>query len=494
MHLLSKITRVSTLVFSLLGAAYPLFGQKYELPSAQTAVPINGNTEILRQMSQAVSSIAETSRKALVFVSVSKTMKNAPLMIDPFEFFFGPGPGGPSAPQRERPKQEGLGSGFFIDLSKGYLLTNNHVIEGADTISLKLANGEVHDGKVIGRDANTDIAVVEVVGDFKKEGLSALVLGDSDAILPGSFVLALGAPFGLESSTSFGVISAIGRGNLQITRLGDFIQTDAAINPGNSGGPLISMDGKVIGINTAIASRSGAYNGVGFTVPSNLVRNVAASLINDGSVQRGYIGVYFDPLREDWVDSLKLPKNTVGSIISKVAPGGPADKAGLESGDVIITINNRTLKDGEELVNIIGFMKPGDKAHVQYYRQGKKQDTTIVIGAYPGAESLAAAGEPGAKASNPYGITATPLTEALRREYQIESHAGLVITNVTENSPAQRAMLRSGDVILAVNGKKVTNQQALDSILKNEKKMVLLHVERQGAMYFLSLKRSDANG
>lgn len=468
----------------------------YDLPPINTPVQLQSNTEILKQISTAVSAIAESSKKALVFVSVSKTITGGPQIVDPFEFFFGPGP---QRRPRELPKQEGLGSGFFIDLEKGYLLTNNHVIDGADKIELKLANGETYAGKVIGRDPNTDIAVVEVADNkFKREGLEALILGDSNSITEGSFVVALGAPFGLEASISFGVVSAIGRGNLQITKLGDFIQTDAAINPGNSGGPLIGVDGKVVGINTAIFSRSGAYNGIGFSVPSNLVRKIATSLINEGSVERGYIGVVFEPFKEEWAESLKIPKGTIGSIITKVVEGGPADRAGLEAGDVIVAINGANLKNSSELVNIIGFLKPNEKAKIDYYRSGSRKSTVVTIGRYPGSEQLASEQREDEKGSmnagNPYGIVAEPVSARLQNMYKFESKQGLVITALEENSPAAQARLMQGDVILAVNGKKVLNSSELNKILNSEKKMVLLHVERQGTMFFVSLKREEKNG
>ena len=460
---------------------------EYQLPSQDTKVQLGASTEVLAQISSAVSAIAASSKKALVFVSVARTMQSGPGTIHPFDFFFGPDP---RRQPRKPPRQEGVGSGFFIDLAKGYLLTNNHVIEGADTIGLKLANGETYDGKVIGRDANTDIAVVQVVKkDFNRQGLAALVLGNSDKTREGSFVVALGAPFGLESSISFGVVSAVGRGNLSITTLGDFIQTDAAINPGNSGGPLLGVDGRVVGINTAIASKSGGYSGIGFAVPSNLVRTIAASLVNDGGVQRGYIGIYFEPLQDEWAESLKIPKGTEGAIISKVVPGGPADKAGLESGDVIIKLDNRPLQQGRELSNLVGFRKPGDKVRVDYYRSGKLSSTTLVIDAFPGAAKQIAKNKLDKPADNPFGMATQELDEGLKRRFKIDSPAGVVIVGLDAGSVAAQAMLQPGDVILAANGTKVSSPAALNKILQQQKKMVLLHIERRGSRFFVSLNR-----
>ncbi|NDA64023.1 MAG: hypothetical protein EBX50_18650, partial [Chitinophagia bacterium] len=270
----------------------------YSLPS-NSEKPLNDeNIVALQKISKGVSTVAKHAEKAVVFVSVYKTVRGLPPgMIDPFEFFFG----NPGMPRRGEPKQqrreEGLGSGFIIDLNQGYIMTNNHVVQDADEIQLKFPNGDTHEAKIVGRDPNTDIAIVQIKErSFNKNGLSQLVLGNSDDVDVGDFAVAVGAPYGLEASVSFGIISAIGRGSLSITQMGNFIQTDAAINPGNSGGPLLNATGQVIGVNTAIYSRSGGYNGIGFAVPSNLARRIAEQLIGGGKVTRGYIGVGLQPI------------------------------------------------------------------------------------------------------------------------------------------------------------------------------------------------------
>ena len=278
----------------------------YQIPPSSTSSKIENKTNLLKKISSEISAISEEANRALVFVSVSKSVKtnfNDPL----FEFFFGP-----RKPNQPLPKQKGLGSGFFIDLNKGYVLTNNHVIDGADEISLKLANDESYDAKVIGRDANTDVAVVQIKDKkFSRKSLSSLVLSDMGDVEVGGLVLAFGAPFSLKSSTTLGIVSAMHRGSLQITDLGNFLQTDAAINPGNSGGPLLGMDGRVVGINTAIASSTGAYNGVGFAIPADLVRDVATRLINHGKVERGYLGVAFSSSSQRMAGKSKASKRFV---------------------------------------------------------------------------------------------------------------------------------------------------------------------------------------
>jgi serine protease Do len=472
---MKKRVFVSTILINALFT--PL--QAYTLTPPTTPVPLSAPVELLKQMSREVATISETAKKALVFVSVSKTVQ-PPEEMDPFEYFFGPHQH-QRPRQKEIPKQEGLGSGFFIDLEKGYLLTNNHVIDGADKIELKLANGHKTSAKLVGRDPNTDIAVLEI-GDknFPRNGLLALVLGDSDLLADGSFVIALGAPFGLESSVSFGIISALKRGSLQITTLGDFLQSDAAINPGNSGGPLVGVDGRVVGMNTAIASRSGANNGIGFAVPANLVRKIATNLINDGSVARGYVGVMLSSLQEGWADSLNLPKNTEGAILAEVVEGGPASAAGLEPGDVIIGINGQKITNPLDLTNIIGFMKPKEKATIEFFREGNRKTATVIIAPFPGAEQAPTLSNnwKNEKSGNKYGLFLEDLTENSRKKFGFQSKQGLVIKGVNPDSAAAEAGLRTGDLILSINGKKITSLAQGQSLLSQKARLILLHIER----------------
>ncbi|MEZ4742693.1 MAG: Do family serine endopeptidase [Bdellovibrionota bacterium] len=484
-HLLFSTTKIFFGIFLILTSSV---GIAYQLPSADSKSFIGNNSdiEVLQKMSKGVAAIAGSAKKALVFVSVSKTSKAAPLgMVDPFDFFFGPG-GRRQEPQR---KQEGLGSGFFVDLQKGYILTNNHVVEGADEITLKLANGKTYDGIVVGRDKNTDVAVVQVKDkSFKRDGLNELVIANSKKLSEGDFVIALGAPFGLEASISFGVVSALGRKNLHITQLGNFIQTDAAINPGNSGGPLIDMDGKVVGINTAIYSRSGGYAGIGFAVPSNLVREIAQRLINDGKIQRGYIGVALQPLDDSLASSLSLPKNTTGSLVTKVVKGAPADKAGIEPGDVIVKVDNVEIKEDSDLVNTIGLKQPGDKASLTYFRNGKKKTTNVSIGSWGNSEDDEQLSKGKQQKSNQFGLSIGDISQRDRQQYQIESKSGAVINSVDPDSPADKVGLRQGDVVVSVNGRQVKNANDLRKHLQGGKRL-LLRVERQGEYFFVPLKK-----
>lgn len=349
----------------------------YSLPDSNTRVVVDSSMDIFKKLEQESVALTKASKPALVFVSISKEIDYGSMgMLDLSELF-----GGRGSRRRAPQKQEGTGSGYFIDLDKGYILTNNHVIDGADEITLKVANGNSYKGKVVGSDPNTDIAVIQVESGFDRKGLSHLVLADSDQVKSGSFVWGLGNPLALESSVSFGVISATGRGSLSITTFGDFLQTDTAINPGNSGGPLINVEGKVVGMNTAIFSQSGGSTGIGFAVPSNLVRRVATNLIN-GESETGYIGVFFHPqdIDQEFRSALGLKDGTKGVLVTKVIKGGPADKGGLQARDVVTSVNGKKVENWRDFRNQIGLMVPGTKAKLDIIRSGKSQTMSLVIG------------------------------------------------------------------------------------------------------------------
>ena len=472
------------------------------------------NLQTLQKLSKGVATIAQRANEAIVFVSVYKTVQGMPFdQVDPFEFFFGPnGPGGQGgqldpqnprgrggrpngrgeAPQR---REGGLGSGFFFDLEKGYILTNNHVVQDADEIQLKLANGETYEGKIVGRDKNTDIAVVQVKDkSFNKKGLGELDFGDSDKMSVGDFVVALGAPYGLEASLSFGVVSAIGRGNLDITKLGNFIQTDAAINPGNSGGPLLDMSAHVIGINTAIYSRTGSYNGIGFAVPANLGRRVAEQLVNEGRVPRGYMGVALQAIDPELHKSLGLAREVTGSLVARVVKGGPGDKGGLQPGDVIISLNSKSVKTDSDIVNTIGLMKPATKAEMTIIRDGKKKNLTVTVEKWPDEfdDQGLSRGEQGSSKpgkATPFGMSVSKVSPTLRERYRFESETGVVITEVKPDSPAARAGLQPGDVILQANNKAIRDADAFAQSSKDPSSRMLLRIERSGQYFFVPLRK-----
>lgn len=463
----------------------------YSLPDNPHPIEKIENTETLQRMSKGIASIAKQANQAIVFVSVYKTAEGLPRgTVDPFEFFFGPGrkyPGEQEQPQR---REGGLGSGFFVDLEKGYIITNNHVVQSADEIQLKLSNGLTYEGTIVGRDQNTDIAVVQVKDPkFNRKGLTALNIGNSDQVEVGDFVVALGAPFGLEASLSFGVVSALGRGNLDITKLGNFIQTDAAINPGNSGGPLMDTSGKVIGVNTAIYSRSGAYNGIGFAVPSNLVKNVAEQLVTTGYIKRGYLGVYLQPFDDDLRGGLNLPDSVKGgALVARVAGGSPADKAGITPGDVVSAVNGTDMKNSSEIVNTIGLMKPGSTVEMAVWRDGKRKDVKVNIGQHPDddtSNNKTVAVQP--DKDLPFGMNIANRTKDLASKFGITSKSGAVVTQVQRDGAAERSGLKPGDIILKADGKKVDSADSFRKITQGKSK-VLVWIERATEFYFVQLR------
>lgn len=485
-----KKLRQTMLSFAVLwiSAAPQIFA--YSLPS-NSEKPLNDeNIVALQKISKGVSTVAKHAEKAVVFVSVYKTVRGLPPgMIDPFEFFFG----NPGMPRRGEPKQqrreEGLGSGFVIDLNQGYIMTNNHVVQDADEIQLKFPNGDTHEAKIVGRDPNTDIAIVQIKDrSFNKNGLSQLVLGNSDDVNVGDFAVAVGAPYGLEASVSFGIISAIGRGSLSITQMGNFIQTDAAINPGNSGGPLLNASGQVIGVNTAIYSRSGGYNGIGFAVPSNLARRIAEQLIGGGKVTRGYIGVGLQPIDSELQKSLNLPKDAGGTLVARVVDGGPADKAGIEPGDVITSVNKKPVRSESEAINAIGLMAPGSTATITIVRNGKTRELSTRIGEYPSDDAQLAKSKGNSRDEIAFGLTLQKLAPEKRQRFNLDSKQGLLITSVAESSEGERVGLQTGDLIIAVNNKPVSEIQAFKSLIKQSGNRVLLRIERSGQYFFVPLR------
>ncbi|MDQ3234890.1 MAG: Do family serine endopeptidase [Pseudobdellovibrionaceae bacterium] len=501
--MLSK--KFSLTFFSAAFYSSTLVAAPYQFPTPDRD-KYSDNVRSLQLISSGVAELSQAAAKGVVLISISKIVKGHPYYeMDPFDFFFGPRfrQQQPNAPEQRQKQQAGVGSGFIVDLDKGYIITNNHVIEGADEISLKLGNGETYTGKVLGGDKNTDVALVQITDKFKRDGLAELSIGNSDNVRVGEFVIALGAPFGLEFSQSFGAVSATSRGNLNITSLGNFIQTDAAINPGNSGGPLINMEGLVIGMNTAIFSRSGASAGIGFAVPSNLVKSIAEQLVNKGKVARGYLGVQLSPqeLDEELLNGLNLPKGTRGALVAKVEKGTPAARAGLESGDVITEVGGRPVHSGQELSNIVGLSPPAAKVPVSFYRGGKLQNTTVTLGDFEQDNLVArrdnsspnqAPGGNTSPAEFQAGLKLEPLNKQKHAQYVeqfgIESASGLLVLDVDPSSKARASGIRPGDVLLKANQTQLKSTKDLVEVFKSSNK-VLLQLERSGNILFASIRK-----
>ncbi len=427
----------------------------------------------------------EKAAPSVVYVYTTKRIKIR--QIEPFPFFddpflrrfFGLPPSGPI--ERE---EHGLGSGVIVS-EDGYILTNNHVVENADEIEVRVGEKR-YKAKVVGTDPPTDVAVLKI----KATGLPAITITDSDHLKVGDIVLAIGNPFGVGKTVTMGIVSALGRTSLGITQYENFIQTDAAINPGNSGGALIDVKGRLVGINTAIFTRTGEYAGIGFAIPINLARSVMESLIKYGKVNRGYLGVYIQPLTEDLAKAFGI-KETKGAVIAEVVQGTPAAKAGLKPGDVIVAINGQPVQDAAHLRIKVAETPPGTKVRLTIIRNGKKRDVEVTLGALKQG-GLASQGQPSVGAGSDLldGVVVDDLTVQNRREYRIPATVqGALVVEVSPDCLAYKAGLRPGDVILEINHKRVRNaQEAVDAAQQIQGNMVLLRVWSRGVTHFIVIR------
>jgi len=407
------------------------------------------NLNTLRETGQAFSSIAKRCSPAVVFIKVEKKLSNAPVYqgIPPefFRHFFG-------NPQQFQPQQSpiqiGQGTGFIIS-QDGYILTNNHVVSGADKILVTLNDAQELNATVVGADKHSDVAVIKI----KKTGLPFLKLGDSDVLQVGEWVVAVGNPFGLSHTITAGIVSAKGRSSVGLTDYENFIQTDAAINPGNSGGPLINLDGKVVGINTAIYSRNGGYMGIGFAIPINMAKLIKNQLIDHGSVNRAYLGVLIQNITPDLADGFSLKINK-GVLISNVQDNSPAKKAGLKRGDIVIKLNGKKVDKVATFRNHIALMPPKTKINLTVIRDTKKININVTLGALSGADSIVSI-----------------QSELSRFGFDVkDAKHGVVISKVISGSIAERVGLKVGMVILEVQRQDVDSVKSFKNIISKLKK------------------------
>ena len=387
---------------------------------------------------------------------------------DFFRRFFG----APRPPQKPTP-QRSQGSGFFVS-PDGDIMTNAHVVKGATKIIVVMHDGRKMEATLVGADSYTDIAIIKVEG----KGFPFLVLGDSDAIEVGEWVAAIGSPFGLQGSMTKGIVSALGRNNLRITSFEDFLQTDAAINPGNSGGPLVTRNGEVIGINTAIASPTGANNGIGFAIPSSMVKPIMEQIINNkGVIVRGFIGVSLQPVDKDIAEAFDLPEPGTGVLITEVITGSPADKAGIKQGDVVLEYNKAPIKSMQKFRKDISMMHPGSTVQLKVNRKGEILTIPVELGS--ATDNITSEG-----AVQKLGMKLENLTPDLAKQLGYSSREdGVVITEVKPGSPAALAGLRPGFLIVRVNYQTVTNVNDFnDAIGKIDNNKPFLVLVRQGNM------------
>jgi serine protease Do len=399
----------------------------------------------------------------------------------------------PGMPRQQMPQQErrtlGQGSGFVFASRDGlladktYILTNNHVVDGAERIRVRLQDGREFDAEITGRDPQSDVAVIEI----PTGGVPPLKLADSAKLEIGEWVMAIGNPFGLRHTVTVGVVSAKGRTTLGINDYEDFIQTDAAINPGNSGGPLVNLDGEVAGMNTAIFSRSGGYMGVGFAIPSNLVGAVANQLIETGKVTRGYLGIVIQQLTQDLAESFGLDQ-LQGVLIAQVAAGSPAAAAGLRQGDLILSYQGEAVRNVGAFRNRVALTPPGSQAQITVLRDGRRLTLTATIGTLT-EDKLAAMGSATAQDAEALGVTVQTITPQLAEQFDAQPGEGVVVTQVEPGSIAAVAGLELGTVILQVNREPVRDAAGFKrAVEQSPGDRVLLLVRKGGMQQFLVLR------
>jgi serine protease Do len=445
----------------------------------------------LRALSDAFAEVAERVKPCVVSVHSEKVVRFRrfewpfPFGEDfPFRWFFEE----PRQPRRPQPReyripQHGLGSGIIID-KDGHILTNHHVVRDVDSIKVTLADKRSFDAEIVGTDPKTDLAIIKIKGKVPRD-LPMAELGDSDAVRVGDWVLAIGAPFGYEQTVTAGIISAKGRANVGVADYEDFIQTDAAINPGNSGGPLVDLDGRVIGINTAIATSIGQYAGVGFAIPVNMARRVIEELLKTGKVTRGFLGVVIQELDEDLASQFGL-RDRKGALVAQVNKDSPAEKAGVKVGDVIVRFAGKRIEDTRHLRNLVAATAPGTKTELVVVRDGKERALKVEIGELT-PEKLAAAAPAGIEA---LGLTVETLTPAKAEELGYPGEEGVVVTEVEDDSPAAAAGLQPGDLITEVNRQKITNVTEFRNAVAGaaEEGRVLMLVKREGTSRFVIVR------
>jgi serine protease Do len=444
----------------------------------------------LRDLNNAFVELAETVNPTVVTVFTEKVLRvrQSPYQFfdHPFNDFFGEFFQQPRAPQgREREyRQQGLGSGVVVS-PDGHIITNNHVIAGADTINVRFLDGETLPAEVVGADEKTDIAVLRVDAD----NLASIKIGDSDDLRVGEMVLAIGSPLSpnLAHSVTSGIVSAKGRSNVGLADYEDFIQTDAAINPGNSGGALINLDGELIGINTAIASRSGGYQGIGFAVPSNMASRIMNSLIEHGTVVRGWLGIYIQNIDETLAAAMELEGDD-GALVADVTEDGPAEKAGVKQGDIIVALDGKEIENSTQLRNEVAVRQPGSKTILEILRDGKKKRITVTLAELPTDEVAEDVGE---RLEEQFGFTVVPFDAELATKYRLNrSLDGVVVTSVAVGGPAERAGLREGDLIVEINRSPTKDLDQFNEQVRNLKKgnTFLLRVVRANRSFYVGFR------
>jgi serine protease Do len=476
------LLRVQVQVGRNVAEAIDLFGEKEAEAGGPPAEPFwteSGTREPSAPSPGApnFADLAERVSPGVVNIQTSKTV-SAPRIPNPFEEFFG---GSPFEMPEGEFKVPSLGSGFVIS-PDGYIVTNNHVAEDVDKITVAFLDGAELPARVVGRDPKTDIALIKV--DSPKK-LHSLPLGDSNGLRPGDWVVAIGNPFGLSHTVTAGIVSALGR-NIGQGPYDDFIQTDAAINPGNSGGPLLNLQGEVVGINTAINPRA---NTVGFSVPINMAKEILPQLRATGRVTRGWMGVYIQHITPELAEALDLEGGAKGALVSKVDPQGPAAAAGIERGDVIVEFDGKPIQEMEDLPRLVAATPVGGSVDVTVVRDGRRKELRVKVGELEEGEAVARA-ETKEEGPTAFGMRVQNVTPALAEQLGLDEAAGVVISSIEPGSAADEAGLRPRDVIVEVGHEPVKNVEDLRAKLSEVEKALLL-VRRGDATVFVPLKRQE---
>ena len=426
---------------------------------SHAAIPKNEEGALVTSLAPLVKTVAP----AVVNIRVSQTVKSrSPYDDEMFRRFFG----APNTPNNSREVQS-AGSGVIVDAKNGYILTNHHVVSGADKIQISLIDENTLDAEIIGSDPATDIAVLKV----EAENLTDIEIGDSDQVEVGDFVIAIGNPFGLGNTVTSGIVSALGRTGISSSGYEDFIQTDASINPGNSGGGLVNMQGELVGINSAIISRSGGNVGIGFAVPSEIAQSIMSQLLDFGEVRRGLLGVSIHTIDEENAEILGVESKS-GAMITAIEPGSAAEEAGLRVEDIIIRVNDERISNARDLQNAIGLKGSGERVTIEFIRQSNKLETNAVLGQQKIARQIGSDIHP--------GLVGAQFSSSANK-------VGVEVTDVESGSPADQRGLEKGDLIVAVNRMRVENIQQLESIAQNNDILYLMF-ERENRTLILRIQ------
>jgi serine protease Do len=434
-------------------------------------------------LTTAIADVAEKAMPAVVHIEVTQRVEvpapTLPFESDPFfRYFFG----GPAGPRTYRREMRGIGTGMIID-AEGHILTNHHVVSGATKITVKMASGEEFGAKIVGVDPKTDLAVIQIKAP---KDIPYLTFGDSDKLRVGEWVVAIGNPRGLEQTVTAGIISAKHRtGILDPSSYQDYMQTDAAINPGNSGGPLLNLAGEVIGVNAAIVSESGGFEGIGFAIPSNMAMAIADALIKTGKVLRGWLGVNVQELTAPLAKGLNL-KAVKGALVTAVTKGGPAEKAGIQRGDVITSVDGVTVESANDFRNRIAASRAGKKMEIGLWRNGERVSAQAVVAVYSPSPRMVAV-----ELSNKLGVEVKEISVLEARRMRLDSREGVILTKVDPRGPAGRAGLEPGDVIFQVNNQAVRGlkdyNRLLGQLQRDGEVLLLVRDTQTGEVGYLTL-------